>query len=182
MWRSSGAGLFQLLHLYSPILCRYVIASICMLLVLLCTARQSLCWLCQSAISGAAPAILHSQWYVAIQGSTRNWCFWWPFFLQKLGILMYFEWRYWLLINLGANNSYGPYINATVSPLPLRTKLLSPSYILFLFFSIFQSSKSTINQFDFDNFWLPIEIGSFILSTNSILKFWNLYNWIMERF
>ena len=44
MWRSSGAGLFQLLHLYSPILCRYVTcpASICMLLVLLCTARQSL--------------------------------------------------------------------------------------------------------------------------------------------
>ena len=84
---------------------------------------------------------------------------------------MYFEWCYWLLINLGANNSYGPYINATVSPLPLRTKLLSPSYILFLFFSIFQSSKSTINQFDFENFWLPIEIGSFILSTNSILKF-----------
>ena len=57
-----GAGLFQLLHLYYPILCRYVTcpASICMLLVLLCTARQPLCWLCQSAISGAAPAILHS--------------------------------------------------------------------------------------------------------------------------
>ena len=149
MWRSSGAGLFQLLHLYSPILCRYVTcpASICMLLVLLCTARQSLnadCASRQYPEQHQRFCIVNSM--LQSKGRQEIDVFGSHFFLQKSGILMYFEWRYWLLINLGASNFYGPYINATVSPLPLRTKLLSPSYILFLFFSIFQSSKSTINQ------------------------------------